>query len=185
MGAPQRTIFIIQAHPSKGVQKNMLKAWYFSKNKLCHRCIDNNLQKNFRPNILENGTGQILLIVVLMVNLWLKLQMVIVDKMISSLHNFVWTLRAVIYRSTETPSLAVFNVFKLTLLTIFVKTTVMDNWWYFWPALTAQKMKFFIKDFFSKCNQIRKFLSIWSHLLKKSLKGKISFFEQCLTQAIT
>ena len=34
---------------------------------------------------------------------------------------------------------------------------------------TAQKMKFFIKDFFSECDQIRSFLRIWSHLLKKSL----------------
>ena len=30
-------------------------------------------------------------------------------------------------------------------------------------------MKFSIKDFFSKCDQIRSFLRIWSHLLKKSL----------------
>ena len=35
--------------------------------------------------------------------------------------------------------------------------------------LTAQKMKFSIKDFFSKCDQIRSLLRIWSHLLKKSL----------------
>ena len=34
---------------------------------------------------------------------------------------------------------------------------------------TAQKMKFSIKDFFSKCDQILSFLRIWSHLLKKSL----------------
>ena len=34
---------------------------------------------------------------------------------------------------------------------------------------TAQKIKFSIKDFFSKCDQIRSFLQIWSHLLKKSL----------------
>ena len=32
---------------------------------------------------------------------------------------------------------------------------------------TAQKMKFSIKDFFSTCDQIRSFLRIWSHLLKK------------------
>ena len=32
----------------------------------------------------------------------------------------------------------------------------------------AQKMKFSIKDFFSKCDQIR-FPRIWSHLLKKSI----------------
>ena len=34
---------------------------------------------------------------------------------------------------------------------------------------TAQKMKFSIKDFFSKSDQIRSFLRIWSDLLKKSL----------------
>ena len=35
--------------------------------------------------------------------------------------------------------------------------------------ITALKMKFSIKDFFSKCDQIRSFMQIWSHLLKKSL----------------
>ena len=30
-------------------------------------------------------------------------------------------------------------------------------------------MKFSIKDFFCKCDQIRRFLRIWSHLLKKSV----------------
>ena len=35
--------------------------------------------------------------------------------------------------------------------------------------LTAQKMKFSIKDVFSKCDQICHFLRIWGHLLKKSL----------------
>ena len=30
-------------------------------------------------------------------------------------------------------------------------------------------MKFSIKDFFSKCDQIRRKLRIWSHLLKKFL----------------
>ena len=35
-------------------------------------------------------------------------------------------------------------------------------------GVTAQKMKFSIKDFFRKCDQIRRKLRIWSHLLKKS-----------------
>ena len=35
--------------------------------------------------------------------------------------------------------------------------------------ITAQKMKFSVKDFFSKCDQSCKTLRIWSHLLKKSL----------------
>ena len=34
---------------------------------------------------------------------------------------------------------------------------------------TAQKVKFSIKDFFSKCDQIHRKLRIWSHLLKKPL----------------
>ena len=36
-------------------------------------------------------------------------------------------------------------------------------------------MKFSIKDFFSKCDQIRSFLRIWSHLLKKSLMESFIF----------
>ena len=36
------------------------------------------------------------------------------------------------------------------------------------PSL-AQKEKFSIKDFSSKCDQILRKLQIWSHLLKKSL----------------
>ena len=43
--------------------------------------------------------------------------------------------------------------------------------------LTAQKKKFFIKEFFSKCDQIRRKLQIWSHVLKKSLMK--NFFLQC------
>ena len=40
---------------------------------------------------------------------------------------------------------------------------------------TAQKMKFSIKNFLSKCDQIRSFLRIWLHLLKKSLMGNFIF----------
>ena len=40
-------------------------------------------------------------------------------------------------------------------------------------TITAQKMKFSIKDFFSICDQIRRKLRIWSHLLKKFLKNLI------------
>ena len=39
---------------------------------------------------------------------------------------------------------------------------------------TAQKMKFSIKDFFSKYDKIRRKLRIWSHLLK-ILNGKLHF----------
>ena len=40
---------------------------------------------------------------------------------------------------------------------------------------TAQQMKFFIKDFFSKCDQIRRKLQIWSNLLKKSIMENFFF----------
>ena len=43
------------------------------------------------------------------------------------------------------------------------------------PPLTAQKMKFSIKDFFSKYEQIRSFLRICSYLLKKSLMENFIF----------
>ena len=42
---------------------------------------------------------------------------------------------------------------------------------------TGQKMRFFIKDFFNKCDQIRRKLRIWSRLLKKS--SMKNFFVQC------
>ena len=40
---------------------------------------------------------------------------------------------------------------------------------------TAQKMKFSIKDFFIECDQIRRQLRIWSHLIKKSLMENFIF----------
>ena len=40
-------------------------------------------------------------------------------------------------------------------------------------AITVQKMKFTIKDFFSKCDQIHIFLQILSYLLKKSFMENI------------
>ena len=47
-------------------------------------------------------------------------------------------------------------------------------------AYTAQKMKFSITDFFSKCDQ--SFLRIWSHLLKKSVLENL-IFVQCYAYA--
>ena len=41
--------------------------------------------------------------------------------------------------------------------------------------ITAQKVKFSIKDFFSKCDQICSFLLIWSYFLKKSLMENFIF----------
>ena len=51
--------------------------------------------------------------------------------------------------------------------------------------VTAPKMKFSIKDFFSKCDQIRSFLRIWLHLLKKSLMGNFIFCAVCNRAVVT
>ena len=42
-------------------------------------------------------------------------------------------------------------------------------------TITAQKKKFSIKNFFCKCDQVRRKLRIWSHLLKKSLMENFIF----------
>ena len=49
------------------------------------------------------------------------------------------------------------------------------------PGLMSlhKKMKFSIKDFLSKCDQIRSFLQIWSHLRKKSLMENFIFCAVC------
>ena len=44
-----------------------------------------------------------------------------------------------------------------------------------WINMTVQKIKFSIKDFFSKCDQFPRKLWIWSHLLKKSLMENFTF----------
>ena len=41
--------------------------------------------------------------------------------------------------------------------------------------VTAQKMMFSITNFFSKCDQIRRKIRIWSHLLKKSVMKNFFF----------
>ena len=46
---------------------------------------------------------------------------------------------------------------------------------------TTQKIKFYTKDFFSKCDQIHRKLRIWSHLLKKSL---MKIFNFCAVQQL-
>ena len=52
-------------------------------------------------------------------------------------------------------------------------------------SATARKMKFFIKGFFSKCDQIRSFQRIWSHLLKKFLMKNFTFDAVCIEQTYT
>ena len=48
--------------------------------------------------------------------------------------------------------------------------------YYFSIMCTAQKMRFSIKDFFSKCDRICRKLRIWSHLLETSLMENFIFW---------
>ena len=52
-----------------------------------------------------------------------------------------------------------------------LKMPSYDSFW----TTTLHKLKFFIKDFFSKCDQMHSFLWIWSHLLKKSIMENFIF----------
>ena len=51
--------------------------------------------------------------------------------------------------------------------------------------ITAQKMKFSIRDIFSKCDKIRGKLRIWSHLLQKSLMQNLTFHTVDTTAMLT
>ena len=66
-------MFTLPTQPSKVVDKNMLKAWNFTKNKLLRECFDINLRKIFRTTSLDNCTGQRFLIVALRVDLYLTI----------------------------------------------------------------------------------------------------------------
>ena len=64
----------------------------------------------------------------------------------------------------------------------FLTTPILKNIWerLLLPLgkgrrFTAQKMKFSIEDFFSKCYQIHSFPHIWSHLLEESLMENFIF----------
>ena len=52
--------------------------------------------------------------------------------------------------------------------------TTCDSYYKMWHCTINEV---FIKDFFSKCNQIRNFLRIWSHLLNKSFMENFIFCE--------
>ena len=57
----------------------------------------------------------------------------------------------------------------------YLKWLFETNLLLLYATYTAQKIKFSVKDFLSKCDQIRSFLRIWLHLLKKSLMENFIF----------
>ena len=72
----------------------------------------------------------------------------------------------------------IFTIFMLSYLTILIPSNLIvpdvKN-----RRCTAQKVKFSIKYFFSKFNQIRRKLRIWSQLQKKSLMENFIFCIGC------
>ena len=67
--------------------------------------------------------------------------------------------------------------FKSTFFTEHLWTTASEKKNFFWDYQDiALKMKFSVKDFFSRCNQICSFLRLWSRLLKKSLIENSIFY---------
>ena len=75
------------------------------------------------------------------------------------------------YRIIRTKEDSVFGRFSIN-ITFSVSYYHMEHQ----TVVTAQKTKFFIRDFISKSDQICK----WSHLLKKSLTENFNFFGQCV-----
>ena len=76
--------------------------------------------------------------------------------------------------SEISPSCSFFHFYMLLKFLLFhecsqtvinTKKVMCDVFWNY----AQQKMMFSIKDLFSKCDQVRRKLRIWSHLLKKSL----------------
>ena len=68
-------------------------------------------------------------------------------------------------------------------LGLYFKDIWIQNFHHFYSSYTAQKIKFSIKDFFSKCDQIRRKLRIWLHLLKKSFMENFIFCAVVLVSA--
>ena len=76
---------------------------------------------------------------------------------------------------------SILDVSERSLHVHFKSSAHLDRWQTTAKSIyvTAQKMKFSIKDFFSKCDQIRSFLRIWSRLLEKSLMESFIFCAVC------
>ena len=112
-------------------------------------------------------------------NAWRKNYKVFLYKYIDQLSEVVVLLegKLLTYKKTFNSSLSKMNIHLLS--QVWIKIIVQFDSEFFLEIITttptAQKMKFSTKDFFSKCDQIRTILRIWSHLLKKSLMENFIF----------
>ena len=58
---------------------------------------------------------------------------------------------------------------------VYIYIQMCTDWCHSLGEHTTQKRMFSVKDFFSKCDQIRSFQRICSHVLKKSLMENFNF----------
>ena len=85
--------------------------------------------------------------------------------------------RLLMWQLTFTVQITTYMTTKQSLLKLYThllfcrSLTLINNQTYsiYQSSGTLQKMRFSIKHFFSKCDQIRRKLRIWSHSLQKSL----------------
>ena len=100
----------------------------------------------------------------------------IISSRILHVHEFMFQLIC----DSKLKTLLKMNSFSVLRLFSKFELAYIINFKFSEPALTstAQKLKFSIKDFFSKYDQICHFLRIWSHLVKKSLVENF-FLVQC------
>ena len=130
------------------------KACTFIKKRLQHRCFTVNIAKPWKtaffiehlrwqkPNILGVVSGKYLA--------------KILGRLIALLHQLGRFYRILLLPDIKSyiESIFLFSITSLIRIVIFY----------------CKKMRFSTEYFFSKCGQIRSFLRIWSHLLKKSFK---------------
>ena len=99
------------------------------------------------------------------------------EKLLNSFRMVV--IRSQLYVLLKFPALPRYHVSFITDITL---TTLINKIYFLLILLqyqnyaTVQKMKFSIKDFFRKCDQILRKLRIWSYLLKKSLMYPLLIF---------
>ena len=84
---------------------------------------------------------------------------------------FNWFLK-ILSKKKKLTAVVFFSFFIKFLDVIFI---ILSFIIYIFAGYHCTKMKFCIKDFFSKCDQIHSFLQIWSRLLKKPLMENFIF----------
>ena len=87
------------------------------------------------------------------------------------------SIPAILHKISWLTFLDFFSYVKLviTLIKYIPQVGVTKEFFFILLDCTAQKLKFSIKDLFSKYDQIWSFLGVWTHLLKKSLMESFIF----------